>query len=37
RDGLAMSFSPPLSSSAELWLRLHHRQIKFLESQCVHG
>ncbi|EAY6309157.1 type III secretion system protein SsaM, partial [Salmonella enterica subsp. enterica serovar Enteritidis] len=24
-------------SSAELWLRLHHRQIKFLESQCVHG
>ncbi|EEE7920372.1 type III secretion system protein SsaM, partial [Salmonella enterica subsp. enterica serovar Enteritidis] len=26
-----------LSSSAELWLRLHHRQIKFLESQCVHG
>ncbi|ECG3801091.1 type III secretion system protein SsaM, partial [Salmonella enterica subsp. enterica serovar Newport] len=25
------------SSSAELWLRLHHRQIKFLESQCVHG
>ncbi|EAB9480431.1 type III secretion system protein SsaM, partial [Salmonella enterica subsp. enterica] len=22
---------------AELWLRLHHRQIKFLESQCVHG
>ncbi|EAA2924901.1 type III secretion system protein SsaM, partial [Salmonella enterica subsp. enterica serovar Infantis] len=21
----------------ELWLRLHHRQIKFLESQCVHG
>ncbi|EMO1696601.1 type III secretion system protein SsaM, partial [Salmonella enterica] len=20
-----------------LWLRLHHRQIKFLESQCVHG
>ncbi|ECD2805396.1 type III secretion system protein SsaM, partial [Salmonella enterica subsp. enterica] len=23
--------------SAELWLRLHHRQIKFLESQCVHG
>ncbi|EHB0104160.1 SPI-2 type III secretion system apparatus protein SsaM, partial [Salmonella enterica] len=37
RDGLAMSCSPPLSSSAELWLRLHHRQIKFLESQCVHG
>ncbi|ECC8323129.1 SPI-2 type III secretion system apparatus protein SsaM [Salmonella enterica] len=37
RDGLAMSSSPPLSSSAELWLRLHHRQIKFLESQCVHG
>ncbi|HBJ2398165.1 TPA: SPI-2 type III secretion system apparatus protein SsaM [Salmonella enterica] len=37
RDGLAMSYSPPLSSSAELWLRLHHRQIKFLESQCVHG
>ncbi|EDF1370542.1 type III secretion system protein SsaM, partial [Salmonella enterica subsp. enterica serovar Enteritidis] len=22
---------------AELWLRLHHRQIKFLESKCVHG
>ncbi|WP_339033079.1 SPI-2 type III secretion system apparatus protein SsaM [Salmonella enterica] len=37
RDGLAMSCSPPLSSSAALWLRLHHRQIKFLESQCVHG
>ncbi|EEJ2176839.1 SPI-2 type III secretion system apparatus protein SsaM [Salmonella enterica subsp. enterica serovar Typhimurium] len=37
RDGLAMSCSPPLSSSAELWLLLHHRQIKFLESQCVHG
>ncbi|EKN4941812.1 SPI-2 type III secretion system apparatus protein SsaM [Salmonella enterica] len=37
RDGLAMSCSPPLSSSAELWLRLHYRQIKFLESQCVHG
>ncbi|HIA4871829.1 TPA: SPI-2 type III secretion system apparatus protein SsaM [Salmonella enterica] len=37
RDGLAMSCSPTLSSSAELWLRLHHRQIKFLESQCVHG
>ncbi|ECH1456528.1 SPI-2 type III secretion system apparatus protein SsaM [Salmonella enterica subsp. enterica] len=37
RDGLAMSCSPPLPSSAELWLRLHHRQIKFLESQCVHG
>ncbi|EIM7759567.1 SPI-2 type III secretion system apparatus protein SsaM [Salmonella enterica] len=37
RDGLAMSCSPPLSSSAGLWLRLHHRQIKFLESQCVHG
>lgn len=37
RDGLAMSCSPPFSSSAELWLRLHHRQIKFLESQCVHG
>ncbi|OMM58059.1 SPI-2 type III secretion system apparatus protein SsaM [Salmonella enterica] len=37
RDGLAMSCSPHLSSSAELWLRLHHRQIKFLESQCVHG
>ncbi|ELP4215991.1 SPI-2 type III secretion system apparatus protein SsaM [Salmonella enterica subsp. enterica serovar Typhimurium] len=37
RDGLAMSCFPPLSSSAELWLRLHHRQIKFLESQCVHG
>ncbi|EDZ1643106.1 SPI-2 type III secretion system apparatus protein SsaM [Salmonella enterica subsp. enterica serovar Bareilly] len=37
RDGLAMSCSPALSSSAELWLRLHHRQIKFLESQCVHG
>lgn len=37
RDGLAMSCSPPLSSSAKLWLRLHHRQIKFLESQCVHG
>ena len=37
RDGLAMSCSPPLSSSAELWLRLQHRQIKFLESQCVHG
>lgn len=36
RDGLAMSCSPPPSSSAELWLRLHHRQIKFLESQCVH-
>ncbi|MBA3147674.1 SPI-2 type III secretion system apparatus protein SsaM [Salmonella enterica] len=35
-DGLAMSCSPPPSSSAELWLRLHHRQIKFLESQCVH-
>ncbi|ECF6051698.1 SPI-2 type III secretion system apparatus protein SsaM [Salmonella enterica subsp. salamae] len=36
RDGLAMSCSPPPSSSAELWLRLHQRQIKFLESQCVH-
>ncbi|EAN1747399.1 type III secretion system apparatus protein [Salmonella enterica] len=36
RDGLAISCSPPPSSSAELWLRLHHRQIKFLESQCVH-
>ncbi|EAO8182507.1 type III secretion system apparatus protein [Salmonella enterica] len=36
RDGLAISCSPPTSSSAELWLRLHHRQIKFLESQCVH-
>lgn len=36
RDGLAMSCSPPPSSSAEIWLRLHHRQIKFLESQCVH-
>ncbi|ECF4921093.1 TPA: type III secretion system apparatus protein [Salmonella enterica subsp. enterica serovar Vietnam] len=35
-DGLAMSCSPPPSSSAEIWLRLHHRQIKFLESQCVH-
>ncbi|EDX9623331.1 type III secretion system apparatus protein [Salmonella enterica] len=36
RDGLAISCSPPPSSSAELWLRLHHRQIRFLESQCVH-
>ncbi|EGJ1645906.1 type III secretion system apparatus protein [Salmonella enterica] len=36
RDGLAISCSPPPSSSAELWLRLYHRQIKFLESQCVH-
>ncbi|HCL5250064.1 TPA: type III secretion system apparatus protein [Salmonella enterica] len=36
RDGLAMSCSPPSASSAELWLRLHHRQMKFLESQCFH-
>ncbi len=36
RDGLAMSCSPPLPA-CRAWLRLHHRQIKFLESQCVHG
>ncbi|ECG8588918.1 type III secretion system apparatus protein [Salmonella enterica subsp. salamae] len=36
RDGLAISCSPPPASTAELWLRLYHRQIKFLESQCVH-